>query len=71
MGAAQVAKKSAEIDHLRALMKAGTLSQAVAQAAIEQPEWRTAYHRARAAGERGKESGEDHPHAAVGGGRAA
>jgi site-specific DNA recombinase len=33
--AAQVAKKQAEIDQLRALMKAGTLSQAVAQAAIE------------------------------------
>jgi hypothetical protein len=33
--AAQVAKKQAEIEQLRALMKAGTLSQAVAQAAIE------------------------------------
>lgn len=33
--ASQVANKRAEIDQLRALMKAGTLSQAVAQAAIE------------------------------------
>ena len=32
--AAQIAKKSAEIEQVRALMKAGTLSQAVAQAAI-------------------------------------
>jgi site-specific DNA recombinase len=36
--AAQVAKKRAEIDQLRALMKAGTLSQAVAHAAIETAE---------------------------------
>jgi hypothetical protein len=36
--AAQAAKKSAEIGHLRTLMKAGTLSQAVAQAAIEKAE---------------------------------
>jgi hypothetical protein len=36
--AAQVAKKQAEIGQLRALMKAGTLSQAVAQAAIEKAE---------------------------------
>jgi hypothetical protein len=35
---AQVAKKRAEIDQLRALMKAGTLSQAVAQAAISHAE---------------------------------
>ena len=35
---AQIAKKRAEIDQLRALMKAGTLSQAVAQAAIEKAE---------------------------------
>ena len=33
--AAQIAKKSAELEQLRALMKAGTLSQAVAQAAID------------------------------------
>ncbi len=36
--AAQVAKRRAEIDQLRDLMKAGTLSQAVAQAAIEKAE---------------------------------
>jgi hypothetical protein len=36
--AAQVAKKQAEIEQLRALMKAGTLSQAVAQAGIEKAE---------------------------------
>jgi site-specific DNA recombinase len=36
--AAQVAKRRAEIDQLRALMKAGTLSQAVAQSAIETAE---------------------------------
>lgn len=36
--ATQVAKKAAEIAQLRALMKAGTLSQAVAQAAIEKAE---------------------------------
>lgn len=36
--AAQVAKKRAEIDQLRALMKAGTLSQAVAQSAIDTAE---------------------------------
>jgi len=36
--AAQIAKKTAEIDQLRTLMKAGTLSQAVAQAAIEKAE---------------------------------
>lgn len=36
--AAQVAKKAAEIEQLRALMKAGTLSQAVAHAAIEKAE---------------------------------
>src|SRR5262249_45631869 len=35
---AQVAKKQAEIEQLRALMKAGTLSQAVAQAAISKAE---------------------------------
>jgi hypothetical protein len=35
---AQLARKRAEIDQLRALMKAGTLSQAVAQAAIEKAE---------------------------------
>lgn len=35
---AQVAKKRAEIEQLRALMKAGTLSQAVAQAAITKAE---------------------------------
>jgi hypothetical protein len=36
--ATQVAKKRTEIEQLRALMKAGTLSQAVAQAAIEKAE---------------------------------
>lgn len=36
--AAQVAKKRAEIEQLRALMKAGTLSQAVAQSAIDTAE---------------------------------
>jgi ATPase subunit of ABC transporter with duplicated ATPase domains len=36
--AAQIAKKRAEIEQLRALMKTGTLSQAVAQAAIEKAE---------------------------------
>ena len=36
--ATNVAKKQAEIEQLRALMKAGTLSQAVAQAAIEKAE---------------------------------
>jgi site-specific DNA recombinase len=36
--AAQVAKRRAEIDQLRDLMKAGTLSQTVAQAAIEKAE---------------------------------
>lgn len=36
--ATQVAKKRAEIEHVRALMKAGTLSQAVAQSAIETAE---------------------------------
>jgi len=36
--ATQVAKKRAEIEQLRALMKGGTLSQAVAQAAIEKAE---------------------------------
>ena len=36
--ATQVAKKRAEIEQLRSLMKAGTLSQAVAHAAIEKAE---------------------------------
>jgi hypothetical protein len=36
--AAQIAKKTAEIEQLRTLMKAGTLSQAVAQAAIGKAE---------------------------------
>ena len=36
--AAQIAKKTAEIEQVRALMKAGTLSHAVAQAAIAQAE---------------------------------
>jgi hypothetical protein len=37
-GVTQVTKKRAEIEHVRALMKAGTLSQVVAQAAIEKAE---------------------------------
>jgi hypothetical protein len=36
--AVQVTRKAAEIEHLRSLMKVGTLSQAVARAAIEKAE---------------------------------